>query len=92
MKTYTFRGMTTCTARYDYEIDVTAEDISENSKIFGTTSRKYSVEDVEAWTEAEVRAYMMEEKFWLDELSGCAAHALGDYDYEADEDFEVKVP
>ena len=62
MKTLTFSGMATCTVGWDFNVTVTAEDISEDSIDYSTPEyrRKYSVEDVEAWTDEQVRAYVEE--------------------------------
>jgi hypothetical protein len=101
MKTFTFSGMTTCTARSDFNITVTAEDISEDSVTWTVGPgplhaivehcRKYSVEDVEAWTDEQVRAYV--EEHMLDERvrEGEGGGHVYDTYYEYDDDMEMVV-
>ena len=83
MKTFTFSGMTTCTARSDFNITVTAEDISEDSGL--------SVVQVEAMTDEEVRDYveehMLEDR--VREVEG-GGHVYDTY-YEYDDDIEFVV-
>ena len=83
MKNFTFSGYTTCTARSDFDVTVTAEDISEDSGL--------SVVQVEAWTDEEVRAYV--EEHMLDdrvrEVEG-SGHVYDTY-YEYDDDMEMVV-
>ena len=88
MKTYTFSGMATKTARFDYEVTVTAEDISEDSIDYSTPEyrRKYSVEDVEAWTDEQVRAYV-EEHMLKNKVD--AAFVDADEEYDDDMSFDV---
>ena len=93
MKKFSFSGMTTCTARSDFNVTVTAEDISEDSVDYSTLDnrRKYSVEDVEAWTDEQVRAYveehMLEDR--VREVEG-GGHVY-DTCYEYDDDMEMVV-
>jgi len=93
MKTFTFSGMATCTARFDFDVTVTAEDISKDSVDYSTPDcrRKYSVEDVEAWTDEQVRAYV-EEHMLEDEVDAVAGggHVYETY-YEYDDDMEFVV-
>jgi hypothetical protein len=83
MKKFTFSGMTTCTARSDFNVTVTAEDISEDSGL--------SVVQVEAMTDEEVRAYveehMLEDRVREGEGGG---HVYDTY-YEYDDDMEMVV-
>ena len=106
MKTYTFSGMATKTARFDYEVTVTAEDISEYSVLFARAAtwraavlasrgeaiepevRKYSVEDVEAWTDEQVRAYVKEHMYMLKDKVD-AAFVDADEEYDDDMSFDV---
>ena len=104
MKTFTFSGMAKKTARFDYEVTVTAEDISEYSVLFARAAtwraavlasrgeaieqevRKYSVEDVEAWTDEQVRAYV-EEHMLKNKVD--AAFVDADEEYDDDMSFDV---
>jgi hypothetical protein len=83
MKKFTFSGMTTCTARSDFNVTVTVEDISEDSGL--------SVVQVEAMTDEEVRAYveenMLEDRVREGEGGG---HVYDTY-YEYDDDMEMVV-
>lgn len=87
MKTYTFSGETTCTQRFTYKITVTAEEISRKNFMDG----EYSVADIEAMTEEQIREHMMEEKWWLDELSHTGEECELSYEYVADDDFEMEI-
>ena len=93
MKTLTFSGMATCTVGWDFNVTVTAEDISEDSIDYSTPEyrRKYSVEDVEAWTDEQVRAYV--EEHMLDERvrEGEGGGHVYDTYYEYDDDMEMVV-
>ena len=98
MKKFTFSGMTTCVARSDFNVTVTAEDISEDSVDYSTPDnrRKYSVEDVEAWTDEQVRAYV-EEHMLMEEVNAAEEDRRngGGYVYENyceyDDDMEMVV-
>jgi len=108
MKTFTFSGMATFTARFDFDVTVTAEDISEDSVVCVMVSidcagkaieqevRKYSVEDVEAWTDEQVRAYV-EEHMLMEEVNAAEEDRRngGGYVYENyceyDDDMEMVV-
>jgi hypothetical protein len=88
MKTLTFSGMATCTVGWDFNVTVTAEDISEDSIDYSTPEyrRKYSVEDVEAWTDEQVRAYV-EEHMLKNKVD--AAFVDADEEYDDDMSFDV---
>jgi hypothetical protein len=88
MKTFTFSGMATCTARYDFNVTVTAEDIAE-TYVYGQP--EFTVEEVEAWTDEQVRAYVKEHM-----LEDCVrVGQLGGHVYETyceyDDDMEFAV-
>jgi hypothetical protein len=63
MKKETFSGMATrhqgetLTAWFSYEVTVTAEDIAE-TYVYGQP--EFTVEEVEAWTDEQFRAYVKE--------------------------------
>ena len=83
MKTFTFSGMATCTARFDFDVTVTPKDIAE-AYVYGQP--EFTVEDVEAWTDEQVRAYV-EEHMLKDEVDA----AWVDADEEYDDDMEFVV-
>ena len=58
MKKFTFSGMATCTERFVFVVTVTPKDIAE----FEATlyEPEFTLEDVEAWTDEQVRAYVEE--------------------------------
>jgi len=88
MKKFTFSGMATCTARFDYEVTVTPKDIAE-FYVYGQP--EFTVEDVEAWTDEQVRAYVKEHM--LDDLAreGEGGGHVYETDYEYDDDMEFGV-
>ena len=88
MKKFTFSGMATCTARFDYEVTVSLEDIVE-AYVYGQP--EFTVEDVEAWTDEQVRAYV--EEHMLDERvrEGEGGGHVYDTSYEYDDDMELEV-
>jgi len=83
MKTFTFSGMATCTARFDFNVTVTPKDIAE-AYVYGQP--EFTVEDVEAWTDEQVRAYVKEHML-KDEVDA----AWVDADEEYDDDMEFVV-
>ena len=83
MKTFTFSGMATCTARFDFNVTVTPKDIAE-FYVYGQP--EFTVEDVEAWTDEQVRAYVKEHML-KDEVDA----AWVDADEEYDDDMEFVV-
>ena len=88
MKTFTFSGMATCTARFDFDVIVSLEDIAE-AYVYGQP--EFTVEDVEAWTDEQVRAYV--EEHMLDERvreGEGGGHVYETY-YEYDDDMEFAV-
>jgi hypothetical protein len=90
MKKFTFSGMATCTARFDFDVTVTPKDIAE----FEATlyEPEFTLEDVEAWTDEQVRAYveenMLEDR--VREVEGEFCHVYDTY-YEYDDDMEMVV-
>jgi len=83
MKTFTFSGMATCTARFDFNVTVTPKDIAE-AYVYGQP--EFTVEDVEAWTDEQVRAYVKEHML-KDEVDATWVDA----DEEYDDDMEFVV-
>jgi hypothetical protein len=87
MKKFTFSGMTTCTARSDFNVTVTAEDMTFRR----SSALPIQLEDVEAWTDEQVRAYveehMLEDRVREGEGGG---HVYDTY-YEYDDDMEMVV-
>ena len=83
MKSFTFSGMGKVTARFDFDVTVTPKDIAE-AYVYGQP--EFTVEDVEAWTDEQVRAYV-EEHMLKDEVDA----AFVDADLEYDDDMEFVV-
>ena len=95
MKTFTFSGMVTCTVRSDFNVTVTLEDIVET---YVYEQPELTMEDVQAWTDEQVRAYVKEHM--LDDLveqnisSGHVYNTYLEYDpdtiiYNGDAEFVV---
>ena len=88
MKKFTFSGMSTCTARFDFDVTVTPKDIAEFEAMY---EPEFTLEDVEAWTDEQVRAYV--EEHMLDERvrEGEGGGHVYDTYYEYDDDMEMVV-
>jgi hypothetical protein len=84
MKKFTFSGMSTCTARFDFDVTVTPKDIAKfEASLY---EPEFTLEDVEAWTDEQVRAYVEEHMLegLVEEVAG-GGHVYETY-YEYDDD------
>jgi len=103
MKTYTFSGKYRRSQEFDYEVTVTSEDISRKkawswppecvAEHPNLAECELSVEEIEAWTDEQIREHMMEEKWWLDEIALDSMNEVPSdvYDDKADDDFEIVI-
>ena len=87
-RSFTWSGMTTCTVRSDFDVAVTLEDIVEHSSF---SDAPISFEEIVAWTDEQVRAYV--EEHMLDDLvrEGEGGGHVYDTYYEYDDDMEFDV-
>jgi hypothetical protein len=88
MKKFNFSGMATCTARFDFDVTVTPKDIVE-AYVYGQP--EFSVEDVEAWTDEQVRAYVEEHmlEYLVERLMGSGHVYETCFEYDDDMEFVV---
>jgi hypothetical protein len=87
MKTFTFSGYGVHSQSFKYEIEITSAELAEEMDI--------SVEEVEAMTEDQMKAYMKEKMYELEGLVDSGNNSVdiswGDTECNCDSDFYLDI-
>jgi predicted metalloprotease len=87
MKTFTFSGYGVHSQSFKYEIEITSAELAKEMDI--------SVEEVEAMTEEEMKAYMKEKMYVLEGLVDSGDNSVdiswGDTECNCDSDFYLDI-